>query len=130
MEAISFLLAVADGITATPQSWCTQDGFKTVWRDDFLTPVLDNSSWTTDFRGNDSRVRDSQGTADNVYIENGDLVLRTLRQADGGYDFTSGAVQTQGKRSWRGLTRACVRALLPGAGGGDGIWPAYTPSFP
>ena len=56
-------------------------------------PVLNKSSWTLDFAGNDSRVRDSQGTADNVYIEDGHLVLRSQRQKLNGYDFTSGAVR-------------------------------------
>jgi hypothetical protein len=38
-------------------------------------------------------VRDSQGTADNVYLEDGHLVLRSQRQKMNGYDFTSGAVR-------------------------------------
>lgn len=44
----------------------------------------------------------SQGTAENVYIEDGHLVLRSQRQAMNGYEFTSGAVQTQGLHSWKG----------------------------
>jgi len=120
------LVSYAVGVAAT--SFCETDGFGLVWQDEFDAPVLDKTSWSTDFSGNDSRVRDSLGTADNVYLENGTLVLRSQRQAIGGYQFTSGAVQTQGMRSWKGLTRACVKAMLPGGGpkgSGDGIWPAH-----
>eukprot|EP01052_Picozoa_sp_SAG31_P034478 SAG31_NODE_4034_length_3647_cov_26.004510_5_plen_100_part_00 len=40
------------------------------------------------------------GTADNVYLEEGALVLRSKREKSGRYNYTSGAVQTQGKVSW------------------------------
>ena len=120
--------------TTTAANWtsfCDQVGWEQVWADDFDGPLLDNSSWSVDFKGNDSRVRDSLGTRDNVYLEDGALVLRTQRQKAGGYDYTSGAVQTQGKRSWRGHTRVCIKAQLPGGaknganGTGNGIWPAH-----
>ena len=65
----------------------------------------------------DEKVRDSQGTRDNVYLQDGALVLRSQRQQAGDYNFTSGAVETQGKVSWKGLTRACVSAKLPGGQG-------------
>lgn len=116
----------ADGAGAS--SFCGASGWKQVWADEFNTPTLDNSSWTLDLKAGDSRVRDSQGTADNVYLEDGALVLRSQRQTAGKYNFTSGGVQTQGKHAWKGPTRACVRAKLPGGGGGskgDGIWPAH-----
>lgn len=113
-------------VSAAAGSFCDDQGWSVVWRDEFSGTKLNDSSWTLDFKGNDSRVRDSQGTAANVYVEDGALVLRSQREQINGYRFTSGAVQTQGLVSWRGLTRACVRAKLPGAPGhGDGIWPAH-----
>ena len=67
-----------------------------------------------------------------MYLEDGDLVLRSQEQSAGKWNYTSGAVQTMGKQSWKGLTRACVRARLPGGEGGEGprkdsagIWPAH-----
>jgi hypothetical protein len=62
-------------------------------------------------------VRNSQGTRDNVYLEGGHLVLRSQRQASGKFNYTSGAVDSEGKASWKGLTRACVSAKLPGGEG-------------
>jgi len=107
-------------------SFCEQSGWTKVWYDEFTGDTLDNTSWTIDTQGNDSRVRDALGTTDNVYIEKGHLVLRSQKESIGGYSFTSGAVQTRGLRSWSGLTRVCVQAKLPGGqGGGNGIWPAH-----
>lgn len=113
---------------AGPASFCSESGWAQVWSDEFSATALDNVSWSLDLNGGDSRVRDSMGTSDNVYIEDGELVIRTQRQTVGKYEYTSGAVSSQGKRSWKGLTRACVRAKLPGGGGGGkgaGIWPAH-----
>jgi len=104
-----------------------------VWADEFDQDSLDNSTWTVDLQGGDSRVRNSQGTADNVYLEDGKLVLRSQKQVSGNYNYTSGAVQSQDKRYWSGPTRICVSAALPGGGvngtvgggQGAGIWPAH-----
>ena len=63
--------------------------------------MLDNATWSVDLASNDSRVRNSQGTAENVYIEDGTLVLRSQRQRVGGYEYTSGAVQACPKHAER-----------------------------
>ena len=125
------------GASAT-SSFCAGNvagGWVQVWADEFDGSALDNSSWTVDLGANDSRVRDSKGTSDNVYLDGrGALVLRTQRHTTGDYAFTSGAVQSQNKRFFGGAdsaaaaTRVCVSAKLPGGGGGDkgaGIWPAH-----
>jgi beta-glucanase (GH16 family) len=106
-------------------SFCDDVSWEQVFADEFDSNTLNLTSWTVDLNAGDSRVRDSQGMAGNVYIEDGDLVLRSQKEKQGSYNFTSGAVQSQGKRAWQGLTRVCVRAKLPGGGGGDGIWPAH-----
>lgn len=71
--------------TANFTSFCAQSGWKQIWAEEFSGKSLNTSTWTVDLGGNDSRVRDSQGTADNVYLEDGALVLRSQRQAVGGY---------------------------------------------
>ena len=126
-----FLASVCAACSAT--SFCDADGWAKVWADEFDGTALDNSSWTIDTGAGDSRVRNSQGTVANVWVKDGQLTLRSQRQKAGKWNFTSGAVQTQNKRFWGGggaVTRACVRAKLPGGegspyGGGQGIWPAH-----
>jgi beta-glucanase (GH16 family) len=114
-----------------PKSFCDAAGWSMVFSDDFSGSALNTSSWTVDLGAGDSRVRNSQGTADNVYLENGALVLRSKREKAGKWNYTSGAVQTMGKASWKhaGGTRACVLAKLPGGQGevplSQGVWPAH-----
>jgi hypothetical protein len=75
--------------------------------------------------------RSAACTADNAYLENGTLVLRSQRQEAQGLNFTTGAVNTRHKSTWTaspGAFRLCVSAKLPGGGGdqsGRGIWPAH-----
>ena len=117
--------------TAADASFCAQSGWSQIWADEFSGSALNTSAWTVDLNAGDSRVRDSQGTADNVYLEDGALVLRSQHETVAGsaYNYTSGAVETKDKVSWKhaGGIRACVRAKLPGGetGHGQGIWPAH-----
>jgi hypothetical protein len=93
-----------------------------------LNPLAERACFSQ--AGGDSRVRNSQGTRDNVYLEGGHLVLRSQRQASGKYNYTSGAIETQDKVAWKGLTRACVSAKLPGGEGPPdhgADWCASTP---
>lgn len=116
---------------ATVPSFCGASGWQQVWADEFDGDTLDNSSWTIDLTSGDSRVRDSQGTAGNVIVKDGKLTLRSQQEQNPSkWNYTSAAIKSQDKRFWGGkgqVTRACVRAKLPGGegGGGQGIWPAH-----
>ena len=67
--------------------------------------------------------------ADSVWVEDGALVIQSNATWNGTAwnNLTSGAVFSQHKQAWKGPTRVCVRAKLPGApqGKGAGIWPAH-----
>ena len=130
---VSALCTVA-AAAAPAKSFCAQSGWKQTWSDEFSGAALNTTAWSIDLHGGDSKVRDSQGTADNVYLEDGALVLRSQRKKAGKYNFTSGAVHSISGNWWKhaGGVRACVRAKLPGgetSGGrkseGAGIWPAH-----
>ena len=132
MSALACLLATATA-TRTPfgSSFCdTTAGWKHAWGDEFDGTTLDSTSWAKDvWRPGDSRTRDAAAAAENVYVANGSLVIRTDAIWSHGqwHNLTSGAVQSQGLRSFLGPARVCVRAKLPGGGcgGGTGIWPAH-----
>jgi hypothetical protein len=78
------ILVTADLPSGTT-SFCAEQGWQQVWADEFSGPTLNESAWSIDLNGGDSRVRNSQGTRDNVYIEDGNLVLRSQRQKSGKY---------------------------------------------
>ena len=126
------LLLLLTPSTITSVSFCDQENWNIVWSDDFDTLDLKNT-WTIDLGGNDSKVRDSQGTVENVYIQNisktnSVLVLRSQRQQSKNYNYTSGAINSQNKQFWKGPARVCVNAMLPGrpfSSNSNGVWPAH-----
>lgn len=124
-------VAVATAAASPPaSSFCARDGWTTAWLDDFDGDALDPTSWTAQV-GNAGRnigsCRDAYCDAANVGVANGTLLLTTKREVHGGYNFTTGAVETAGKRHWTPPYRLCASAMLPGGAGPDaaqGIWPA------
>lgn len=116
------------------------EGWEKDWADEFDGDSLDLSSWrviaSTGGTGqggaapvsglDDTACRTAACRGENVRIENGKLILRSQRDESDPLRFSTGAVTTQGKRSWRHDTkpyRLCVRAKLPQ--GGKGVWPAH-----
>ena len=121
----NFVPLLVAGAGAT--SLCEQDDYKVWWEEDF--DFYDAGVWTKDVGPpGDSRTRSADAIADAVYVEGGDLVIRTNGTWNGTAwtNLTSGAVTST--PSFKGPARVCVRAQLPGGGGagrGQGIWPAH-----
>eukprot|EP01045_Picozoa_sp_COSAG04_P003776 COSAG04_NODE_157_length_22270_cov_26.745298_5_plen_102_part_00 len=64
--------------TGTPSSFCSDDPhWATTWSDDFSTTTLDPSSWARHVGSGDSLERLSTATPENVYLQDGQLVLRS-----------------------------------------------------
>eukprot|EP01064_Diplonema_japonicum_P024968 TRINITY_DN357_c1_g1_i4.p1 TRINITY_DN357_c1_g1~~TRINITY_DN357_c1_g1_i4.p1 ORF type:complete len:257 (+),score=54.88 TRINITY_DN357_c1_g1_i4:31-801(+) len=109
-------------------SFCEEPGWNVVWKDDFNGNALDMTSWTILETQGDSRVRDACGRKENIQVVNGSLVITSKRETVEGckYNFTTGAIQSEGKKFWQGHTRVCVSAKLPGTPGkAKGSWPAH-----
>lgn len=130
--ALFFIIVVVTCVTTVSSSFCdTSPSWALSWEDDFNEPTLDLTSWTIQV-GNAGRnigsCRDALCTAENVYVENGNLVIVSKREEKGGYNFTTGGLDTSGKKNWAydPTYRLCVTAKLPGGnGGGQGVWPAH-----
>lgn len=114
------LLVLALQAQALAQS-AAVDGWELVWSDEFEGDRLDPEKW---------RIEDAAVTKNNelqfylpdeVYLEDGCLVLRSQRREVGGREYTSGLVDTQ-DRFARAFGRFEVRARLPK---GQGVWPAH-----
>ena len=120
-------LIVLSQLAPVRTSFCDEAGWKSVWSDEFNGGDLDLSNWATRPTEWGAKGRNVDRLAkveeDDIYVSNGSLVLRTQKRNVPGYNWTSGAVHTKGLHSWKGRTRACVRALLPV--GGQGIQPAH-----
>ena len=112
-------------------SFCDPDDAWTAeWADEFEGGALDESKWSVITGANLGACRSAVCDAEDVYLEDGALVLRSRRSDGGGANFTTGAVWTLGKAAWSHAPafRLCVAAALPGGGGGgrgQGVWPAH-----
>lgn len=117
-------------------SFCEQENWVQSWADEFEGHHLDHETWnviTSNPENEDSSAPVSSLSATacrsaachrkNVFVANGSLTLLTEKHASG---FSTGAVTTQGLKSWADRPyRMCISAKLPGGGDGQGIWPAH-----
>lgn len=129
-------------------SFCDGAGWSIEWRDEFDADVLDETKWRVELSPNGTgplgadchgegcdslgSCRDARCTRDNVYLERGNLVLRSRWEGDAASPLlTTGAVNTWDRSAWSSADepfRLCVRARLPGdarPGRAQGLWPAH-----
>ncbi|MCB9850010.1 MAG: family 16 glycosylhydrolase [Phycisphaerales bacterium] len=104
-------------------------GWDMVWNDEFDGTTIDTSKW----RVEDAFLVKNQElqyyAPDDVYLENGNLILRSQARQYWGwdtwnwrwFDYTSGLVETKGHFN-RTYGRVEIRAKLPKT---QGIWPAH-----
>lgn len=100
-----------------------------IFDDEFNGTTLDTSKWLQ-LRGDaagpygdpaNPDVEDAYYTKNNSYVSNGNLVLNLVKQAAGGYPYSSGWVQTYPAFTYT-YGYAEIRAKVPTC---DGCWPAF-----
>lgn len=94
-----------------------------VWQDEFDGATLNQNDWTYEI-GNGTNgwgnFELQYYTDQNTSIVDGNLVIEAKRESQGGYDFTSSRIITEGKQNFQ-YGRIDIRAALPE---GQGLWPA------
>ncbi len=98
-------------------------GYTLVWADYFDGDVLDMSSWSVEVNGNGGGNNELQYYSDaNVTVDDGCLVLTAKREESHGKHFTSGRLNTKGKRFFTyGKMESSI--LIPKTA--NGLWPAF-----
>lgn len=98
-------------------------GWNLVFVDEFdgAGREVNTAKWNVDDGPNAANNELQWYSRDNVFVENGNLVLKSEPRWINGYQFASGKVTTAGKFSPR-YGRFEIRAKLPS---GQGIWPAH-----
>jgi beta-glucanase (GH16 family) len=91
------------------------------WADEFDGTALDASNWIAVDGASNVNNELQFYTPTDVYLENGDLVLRSQRRTFGNRQYSSGEVRTGTKRIVRVGQAVEWRTLSPS---GKGIWPA------
>lgn len=99
--------------------------YRLVWSDEFdYEGSPDPAKWNYDLGNRQWANRELQAYTDrpgNVYVRDGKLMIRALKERDGEREYTSARMTTYGKQSWQyGYFE--IRARLPE---GKGSWPAF-----
>jgi beta-glucanase (GH16 family) len=117
----TYVFIPSDGYT-TPE---TYTGYASAWQDEFSGTTLDASSWAYDIGtgsggwGN-NELQYYTNRPDNVYLDNGKLVIQAKKESFMGSAYTSARLITKNKRDFT-FGRIDIRAKLPVA---KGLWPA------
>jgi beta-glucanase (GH16 family) len=106
----------------TPLSYT---GYNLVWNDEFEGNQLDLSVWNQEIGNGASGWGNNEleyytNSKKNTLVSNGNLVIEARKESIGGYNYSSGRMTTQNKKSFQ-FGRIDIRAKLPE---GKGIWPA------
>ncbi|RMF84949.1 MAG: glycosyl hydrolase family protein [Planctomycetota bacterium] len=108
----------------------TNGGWTLIWSDEFDGPSLDGNKWRVEDLHLIKNAELQYYAPDDVYLQNGNLVLRSQQRTYWGYDengawrqfdYTSGLVDTRDRFAFT-YGRVEVRAKLPST---QGIWPAH-----
>ncbi len=91
-----------------------------VWKDEFNGTQVDHEKWRIENAALKKNNEQQYYTPEDVYVERGQLVLRSRKIRKGGRPYTSGLVETR-YRFAQAFGRFEIRAQLPS---GQGIWPA------
>lgn len=98
--------------------------YKLVWSDEFEGNVLDESVWTIQTGGNGWGNNEKQyytGRAENLRVENGNLVLEARKEQYEKNEYTSARIMSKDKKTFT-YGKMEARISLPSGGG---LWPAF-----
>jgi beta-glucanase (GH16 family) len=103
----------------------TYPGYRLAWSDEFSGTKLDTYVWNQEIgNGNggwgNNELEYYTDSPKNTFVSNGNLIIEARKEAMNSYEYTSGRMTTQGKKSVR-FGRIDIRAKLPV---GKGLWPA------
>jgi beta-glucanase (GH16 family) len=116
----TYVFIPSDGYT-TPESYT---GYLSVWNDEFSGTSLDLTSWGFDVGGsgwgNNELQYYTNNRPENIYLDNGKLIIQAKKEAFSGKEYTSSRILTKGKKDFT-FGRIDIRAKLPVA---KGLWPA------
>lgn len=106
----------------TPNSY---PGYTLAWNDEFNGTNLDPNVWNQEI-GNgtggwgNNELEYYTNSTKNTFLSNGNLIIEARKEAIGGFNYSSGRMTTQNKKSFK-FGRIDIRAKLPVS---KGMWPA------
>lgn len=98
--------------------------YKLVWSEEFDGSSLDRSIWNVEVNGNGGGNNEAQYYTDrqeNLRVVDGNLVIQVRKEDYLGKHYTSGRIQTRGKKEFT-YGKMAARISFPA---GKGTWPAF-----
>lgn len=95
--------------------------YKLIWQDEFNGRKLDETKWNVLTRETSKHNELQYYIPEEVYLQNGKLILRSSKRDFGPQHYTSGRLDTKDKFAVT-YGRFEIRGKLPS---GQGLWPAY-----
>ncbi len=121
MKRMWIVLIGLFGVSAWAPAETDLPGWHLVWSDEFDGDTVDTTKWRIEDAALIKNNELQYYAPDDVYVEDGRLVLRSQRRPMGGRQYTSGLVDTRGKFA-QAFGRIEIRAKLPKT---QGMWPAH-----
>ena len=116
----TYIFIPSDGYV-TPENYT---GYAQAWQDEFNGTSLDLTNWGFDVGGsgwgNNELQYYTNNRPENIYLDNGKLIIQAKKESFQGKEYTSSRILTKGKRDFT-FGRIDIRAKLPVA---KGLWPA------
>lgn len=124
LSTIIILLILMVSCKQTKELTTSGSPNKLIWADEFNHNGLpDSTKWGYEvgFVRNDEKQYYTKSRKENTYVQDGMLVITSLKEDYKNAHYTSSSLNTLGKQSFAGDIRIEVKAKLPS---GKGIWPA------
>ncbi|MBU1044483.1 MAG: family 16 glycosylhydrolase [Candidatus Omnitrophica bacterium] len=115
------LIACNSCLAQTDISTGSHEGWYLLWHDEFEGKVLDESKWRAEDAALTKNNEMQYYTPEDVWLDNGFLVLRSEKRSMGKRMYTSGLVETRNKFVFQ-YGRVEIRAQVPQ---GKGLLPAH-----
>lgn len=101
----------------------TYPDYTMVWSDEFSGTTIDASAWSQEIgnnNGNNHELEYYTNSPKNTFVSDGNLIIEARKETMSTFNYTSGRMNTQNKKSFK-YGRIDIRAKLPV---GTGLWPA------
>ena len=108
-------------IAAVEHSW---NDYQLVWSEEFDGSTLDTNTWTVEVNGNGGGNNEKQfytNRPENIRLNNGCLELEARKETYETKEYTSGRINSRGKKAFK-YGKIEARMSLPSGGG---TWPAF-----
>lgn len=116
-------LIIPDPDTSDPADPHKPGEYALVWADEFNGTSLNLEDWNIEVNGNGGGNRELQYyRAENISLKDGSLVLTARKESFNGKAFTSGRLNTKGKRFF---THGKIESSICLPKTANGLWPAF-----